>query len=121
MLMGLVLCVYYILKTLDLNVGGAINALHAEGFSKVFFTDPGSKLFFVKQIVAGAFITITMTGMDQEMMQKNISVRTLKDSQKNVITLAVTDVAGNSPVSVPGWIASFICFSERGTVAECGD
>jgi len=90
MLLGLVLCVYYILKTLNLNVGGAINALHVEGFSKVFFTDPGSKLFFVKQIVAGAFITITMTGMDQEMMQKNISVRTLKDSQKNVITLAVT-------------------------------
>jgi Na+/proline symporter len=43
----------------------------------------------VKQIVAGAFITITMTGMDQEMMQKNISVKTLKDSQKNMITLSI--------------------------------
>jgi Na+/proline symporter len=52
-------------------------------------TDPNSKMYFVKQILAGAFITITMTGMDQEMMQKNISVKTLKDSQKNMMSLAV--------------------------------
>ncbi|MCR6719090.1 MAG: hypothetical protein NVV59_02120 [Chitinophagaceae bacterium] len=56
---------------------------------RYFFTNPNDKLFFLKQILAGAFITITMTGMDQEMMQKNISVRRLKDSQKNVITLSV--------------------------------
>jgi Na+/proline symporter len=43
----------------------------------------------LKQILAGAFITITMTGMDQEMMQKNISVRTLRDSQKNMITFSI--------------------------------
>jgi Na+/proline symporter len=61
-----------------------------KGYNKVWFTDPNSKLFFVKQILAGAFITITMTGMDQEMMQKNISVKTLGDSQKNMLTLAVT-------------------------------
>src|SRR3982751_2533506 len=54
-----------------------------------FFTDPGSKLFFIKQILAGAFITITMTGMDQEMMQKTISVKRLQDSQKNILTLGV--------------------------------
>ncbi|HEX6333895.1 MAG TPA: sodium:solute symporter, partial [Flavisolibacter sp.] len=48
-----------------------------------------------KQILAGAFITVTMTGMDQEMMQKNISVRTLKDSQKNMITFSVILVIVN--------------------------
>jgi Na+/proline symporter len=58
------------------------------GYTNIFVTDPSSKLFFLKQILAGAFITITMTGMDQEMMQKNISVKTLKDSQKNMISFA---------------------------------
>jgi SSS family transporter len=94
MLAGLVICVVYILSQMHVGIGGALqqlgNTLTPQNapYSKVFFTEPGSKLFFIKQILAGAFITITMTGMDQEMMQKNISVRTLKDSQKNVLTLA---------------------------------
>ncbi|NKQ99676.1 sodium:solute symporter, partial len=61
--------------------------MQQKGYATIFFTDPNSKLFFVKQILAGAFVAATMTGMDQEMMQKNISVKTLKDSQKNVVTL----------------------------------
>ncbi len=89
MLIGLVICVVYILSTLNLSFGQSISAMNDKGFSQVFFTDPNSKFFFFKQILAGAFITITMTGMDQEMMQKNISVKTLKDSQKNILTLAV--------------------------------
>lgn len=89
MLTGLVVCVVYILSVMDTSLGSAISTMGEKGYSKIFFTDPDSKLFFLKQILAGAFITITMTGMDQEMMQKNISVRTLKNSQKNVITLSV--------------------------------
>lgn len=90
MLAGLVLCVVFILNKLDLSMGAAIEQMSVKGYNKVWFTDPNSKLFFVKQILAGAFITITMTGMDQEMMQKNISVKTLADSQKNMLTLAFT-------------------------------
>jgi SSS family transporter len=89
MLTGLVVCVIYILNTMDISLGSALSSMDKEGYSKIFFTDPNSRMFFLKQILAGAFITLTMTGMDQEMMQKNISVRTLKDSQKNVITLSV--------------------------------
>jgi Na+/proline symporter len=89
MLAGLIVCVVMILNKMDIGFSSALSAMADSGTSKIFFTDPGSKLFFVKQILAGAFITITMTGMDQEMMQKNISVRTLKDSQKNVMTLSV--------------------------------
>ena len=87
MLLGLVICVYYILNYLHLGVGESLAAMQEKGYNKIFFTDPHSKFFFLKQILAGAFVTITMTGMDQEMMQKNISVKTLKDSQKNVVTL----------------------------------
>ena len=89
MLLGLVICVFYILNNLHLGLGDSLQAMHDKGYSKIFFTNPDSKLFFVKQILAGAFITITMTGMDQEMMQKNISVKSLKDSQKNVISMSL--------------------------------
>lgn len=89
MLLGLVICVVYILSNLHMGLGDSLQAMHEKGYSRIFFTDPNSKLFFVKQVLAGAFITITMTGMDQEMMQKNISVKTLKNSQKNVISMSI--------------------------------
>lgn len=87
MLSGLVICVVYLLNQMGMSFSDSISAMNEKGYSKIFFTNPESKFFFLKQILAGAFITITMTGMDQEMMQKNISVKTLKDSQKNVLTL----------------------------------
>jgi len=87
MLAGLIICVGYILHTMHLSFGESITAMGERGLTRIFETDPNSKLFFVKQIVAGAFITITMTGLDQEMMQKNISVTTMRDSQKNVVSL----------------------------------
>lgn len=89
MLLGLVICVIYILKTMGMGFGEGLSTLSDKGYANVFVWDPNSRLFFLKQILAGAFITITMTGMDQEMMQKNISVRTLKDSQKNMITFSL--------------------------------
>ncbi|NLR60247.1 sodium:solute symporter [Chitinophaga polysaccharea] len=88
MLAGLVICVGFILHTMDLSLGQSLSAMHERGLTTIFNTDPDSKLFFIKQILAGAFITITMTGLDQEMMQKNISVKTLKDSKKNMVSLA---------------------------------
>jgi SSS family transporter len=89
MLLGLIICVVYILSNMNMSFTESLQAMGEKGYSKIFFTDPNSKLFFVKQILAGAFITVTMTGMDQEMMQKNISVKTLKDSQKNVISMSI--------------------------------
>lgn len=90
MLAGLVICVFYILNQLNMGFGESLQAMNDRGYSTIFVTDPNSKFFFLKQIIAGAFITVTMTGMDQEMMQKNISVKTLKDSQKNVMSMAIT-------------------------------
>ena len=87
MLGGMIICVIFILHQLNLSLPMALDAMHEKGYSKIFFWNPDSKLFFVKQIVAGMFITVTMTGMDQEMMQKSISVRTLHDSKKNMVVL----------------------------------
>lgn len=86
MLLGLIVCIIYIMNNLDLSFGAAMESLSDRGYSSVFNTDVNSKGFFLKQIVGGMFITIAMTGLDQEMMQKNISVKTLKDSQKNMVT-----------------------------------
>jgi Na+/proline symporter len=88
MLIGLIVCISYIISQMNMSFGEAFTALELNNFTKIFNTDINSSGYFVKSIVGGAFITIGMTGLDQEMMQKNISVRTLKDSQKNMITLS---------------------------------
>ncbi|KIC62084.1 sodium:solute symporter [Chryseobacterium taiwanense] len=87
MLLGLIICTIYMLNHLGLNVGESLTAMNEKGYTKIFDFDPNQKSFFLKQILAGAFITITMTGIDQEMMQKSLSVTKLKDSQKNMVTL----------------------------------
>ncbi len=86
MLLALVICVIYIMNSLGLNPGTTWAAMQQKGYTKLIQTDINSPAFFLKQILGGAFITIGMTGLDQEMMQKNISVSNLKDSKKNMIT-----------------------------------
>lgn len=87
MLFGLFACVWILLGELNMSVPESLNQMRSQGLADIFTHDVDSPNFWLKQIVAGALITITMTGMDQEMMQKTISVKTLKDSQKNMLTL----------------------------------
>lgn len=88
MLGGMIICIWALMDKLDMGLLRTFTALGEQGYTKIFNTDYNSAGFFVKQILGGAFITITMTGLDQEMMQKNISVKTLGGSQKNVVTLS---------------------------------
>lgn len=85
MLLALVICVVYMLGQLDLNVSTAWAAMSEHNYTKTFNTNILESNHFLKQIIGGAFITISMTGLDQEMMQKNISVSKLKDAQKNML------------------------------------
>lgn len=87
MLAGLVACIFYILNYFDLSILDSFSVLSEKGYTQIFNTDFYSSNYLIKQILAGAFITITMTGIDQEMMQKSLSVTKLKDSQKNMVTL----------------------------------
>ena len=89
MLLGLVISVMYLLNGLNLSVTDAWAQMDTRGLSTIFVHDVDRKEFWLKQILAGMFIAIAMTGMDQEMMQKNISVKTLSGSQKNMMTLAI--------------------------------
>lgn len=95
MISGLIIFVYYILSNMNMGLGEAINNMEMKSLTRMFNTDVNSKAFFLKHIIGGAFITIGMTGLDQEMMQKNISVKTLGDSQKNMMTFSVIMVIVN--------------------------
>lgn len=89
MLVGLVVCIIVIVKTLGTDLSGAWSMMEAKGYTKVFNTDVNSPSFFMKHLLGGMFIAIAMTGLDQEMMQKNISVKTPRDSQKNIMTFTI--------------------------------
>ena len=93
MLLGLAICVVYLLTGLDISFADSLSQMDARGLSTIFVTDLDSRQFWLKQILAGMFIAIAMTGMDQEMMQKNISVKTLGGSQKNVLALSMIMLA----------------------------
>ncbi|MEI9946111.1 MAG: sodium:solute symporter [Chitinophagaceae bacterium] len=86
MLVGLVVCTVVIIKALGTDFSGALSMMNDKGYTKIFNWDVKSSSFALKHIIGGMFIAIAMTGLDQEMMQKNISVKTLKGSKKNIMT-----------------------------------
>jgi Na+/proline symporter len=74
-----------IAKKLDFTFGSMVAAIGEAGYGRIFYLDDfRSPLFFPKQFFSGAFIAVTMTGMDQEIMQKNLTCRNLGDAQKNM-------------------------------------
>lgn len=89
MLLSVLLSIYFVTKELHLDMGDIVKRISNSDYGKIFFTgDWKIKSFFPKQFFGGMFIAIAMTGLDQEMMQKNISCKTLKEAQKNVITFS---------------------------------
>ena len=86
LLLAAAMTVVIILKTLNISFTDLMSISSERGYTKLFETDWSHSKFFIKQILSGAFITITMTGLDQDMMQKNLSCKTLRDAQKNVMT-----------------------------------
>jgi len=74
---------------------GMLTQVVDSGYSKMIFTDWGDRRFFLTQFISGAFIAIVMTGLDQEIIQKNLSCRSLKDAQKNMFTFCTILVGVN--------------------------
>lgn len=97
MLGALIATIAVIASSLDLSITGVIPALEEQGFNQVFFfsegwADPNN---FFKQVISGALITIVMTGLDQDMMQKNLTCRSLGDAQKNMFVFTGILVIAN--------------------------
>lgn len=95
LLLAAVVTVVAILNRLDLNLIELMRQSSDLGYTRVFETDVTAPKYYWKQIVSGAFITITMTGLDQDMMQKNLTCKSLRDAQKNVMTSSLLFVAVN--------------------------
>lgn len=90
MLVSVGVAVYYVASDLGLSGGNLIQFVADSDLSQVFFFDDWkSSDFFVKQFISGAFIAIVMTGLDQDMMQKNLTCRNLKDAQKNMFWFTI--------------------------------
>ncbi len=79
----------------DGSLPNPVQQLSNSGMTTIFNWDWKSEQFFFKQLISGIFITVAMTGLDQEMMQKNLSVKTLPEAQKNVIVFSVVLLATN--------------------------
>lgn len=90
MLIAVGVAIYYVSEDLGLSGSGIFNFIAESDLSKIFFFDDWkSGDHFVKQFLSGAFIAIVMTGLDQDMMQKNLTCKNLKDAQKNMFWFTI--------------------------------
>lgn len=90
MVTSVVLCIVFIAKELNLDFKGLAEGVRQSGMSRIFvFDDFNSPQYFWKQFLGGVFTVIAMTGLDQDMMQRTLSCKNYKESQKNLITSSI--------------------------------
>ncbi len=95
MLLALLLIGFHVMSALDMNLDQAIQAIINDSHSRVFSWDWVSKQNFWKQFLSGIFVVIVMTGLDQDMMQKNLTCKSLRDAQKDMCTYGLAFVPVN--------------------------
>ncbi|MDR1120015.1 MAG: sodium:solute symporter, partial [Dysgonamonadaceae bacterium] len=96
LLTALALIIGQVAVKMHLDFSGIVTVVRESSHNRVFvFDDWHSKQHFVKQFISGIFVTIAMTGIDQEMMQKNLSCKNLKDAQKNMCWYGLSFVPVN--------------------------
>ena len=91
MLISVIVTISFLASALDLNSISEIytNVKESTLSKTFFFGDVNDAQYFIKSFLAGMFITITMTGLDQDMMQKNLTCKNLKEAQKNMVSFSV--------------------------------
>tara|TARA_R110000850_G_scaffold241496_1_gene366092 strand:- start:12667 stop:14115 length:1449 start_codon:yes stop_codon:yes gene_type:complete len=115
MLISAGVAIYYLSNSLGIAGSDLIGYVSESELSKMFFFDDyKSANFFWKQFLSGAFITIVMTGLDQDMMQKNLTCRNLKDAQKNMFWFTIVLVLVNLVFLVLGLL--LISFAQQNNV-----
>lgn len=118
MLIAVVLCFYYVADAMNFSLSKAVSEISTSKYAKMFFfEDLRSPSFFPKKFLAGAFLAIVMTGLDQDMMQKNLSCPTLKDAQKNMFWFSVILVFVNVLFLALGALL-YLFASSKGIVAS---
>lgn len=95
MLLAVGMTIYFIADDLNLGFSGLVSTIKASPYSQMFFWDPKADNYFWKQFAAGAAIATVMTGLDQDMMQKNNSCKNIKEAQLNMFSFSVILVVVN--------------------------
>jgi Na+/proline symporter len=117
LLLGVIFSIVLISRELDFSVSGLINSIHWSHYSKLFVWDwrPGNNFF--KHFLSGMFICITMTGLDQDMMQKNLSCRNIKEAKKNMYWMSSLLVVVNVLFLMLGALL-YIYSNAKGVITE---
>lgn len=90
LVLSVVLCIYFIAVSLGFSFGEMVNAVTNDNTSQIFFFDDAKAgTYFWKQFLAGVFMVIATTGLDQDMMQRNLACKDSKESQKNMIVSSI--------------------------------
>jgi Na+/proline symporter len=121
MLLSVIFTIIVILNQMDIPFGKMISNVSKTDMSTIFYGDWKDSRFYVKQFLSGVFICIAMTGLDQEMMQKNLSCRTLRDSQKNMLTFSFILMFVNFLFLFLGAVLYFYAESRQITIPGTSD
>jgi Na+/proline symporter len=93
LLTAVILTIYFIFSSFGWSAGETLQKIINHPYSRIFEWDMKSGKYFFKQFIAGIFVTIVMVGLDQDMMQKNLTCKSLKEAQKNMLTFSAIFVA----------------------------
>ncbi|HWK57260.1 MAG TPA: sodium:solute symporter [Parapedobacter sp.] len=97
LVLAVILSIYFMADSLGLGLLETIETVKESTYSKVFFWDDllGDRIHFWKHFLGGIFVTVAMTGLDQDLMQKNLSMKTIGEAQKNMLTFTAIFVVIN--------------------------
>lgn len=122
MLLAVGISIYFIGKAMNFGFSDIVTVVKESEYSKIFYWDDWrDKKFFVKQFLGGAFIAIAMTGLDQDMMQKNLSCKNIGDAQKNMFWFSIILVIVNIVFLSLGALLYFYASSNGITLPEKSD
>ena len=121
LIVSVVLCIWFIAKSLGMDWGAMITAISDDRLSRVFFFDDvNNRQFFWKQFLAGVFTQIAMNGLDQDMMQRNLSCRNSRESQLNMVVSMVLQFVVIAIFLMLGALL-YIFVGKQGIVVEKSD
>lgn len=121
MVASIVMCITFVVRALDMDLGEAVGSIARSDYSQVlFFDDPLDRRYFWKQFLAGIFLVVAMTGLDQDMMQTVLSCPTRRDAQRGMMSSIALQIVVITLFLALGALL-YIYTSQRGVDAPQGD
>lgn len=120
MLLAVGLTIFFVAKEMQWGIGDMARAVSSTEYAKWLDWEWSNSTNAIKQFIAGIFITIVMTGLDQEMMQKNLSCKNISEAQKNIYTTSITIVVVNFFFLLMGAVLAIFVSSKLGGMNGIG-